>query len=118
MNGLDANTGDETSAAVKMPANRVIVHFDKDGELNYFVEAGSGIDLYIVDERVPHDRVYKWSGKDPSEVIDGLMGTDEIGHSGDAKHAGVAARINELLTGKPRLSLVPAEGTEAAEGED
>jgi hypothetical protein len=60
---------------------RVIVRINEDGLIEYYV--GSGVQLFIVDEGVPSDRVYRWSGVATHEEIDQIMGDDPIGHRFD-----------------------------------
>lgn len=87
----------------------VIVHFDKDGELDYHV-TGEEVRLFIVDDRVPHDRVYEWTRRCDASDIGAIIGDDaSIGHSGDERHAAVTHSILALQEGRPRLAVVPKE---------
>lgn len=112
----DVTKGQDSAAEVPSAGNRVIIRFDISGDISYLVEQGSGIDLYIVDERAPNDRVYRWSSVAPPTEIEVILGQVAIGHSGDVRHAAIAACVEEVLTGKPRLQVVsPVERSETAQ---
>ena len=83
----------------------VVVHFDENGELNYLV-SGADVRVLIVDDRTATDRVYEWTTVCGPEAIAALLGADAVGSQHDARHAAIAASINELVDGVPRLSLV------------
>lgn len=87
----------------------VIVHFDEDAEINYFV-AGEGIRLLIVDDRTPHDRVYEWLTRATPEQMAALIPADTtIGHSQDERHAAFSHAIKAAQRGERHLTVVPAE---------
>lgn len=91
----------------------VIVWYDEDGEIQYFVH-GEGVRLYIVDERAPNDRVYEWLPRATGEEIASIIPVGEhIGNSKDERHEVLAHRINALREGKPHLSDVPPPQKEA-----
>jgi hypothetical protein len=83
----------------------VIVHFDEQGELNYHVQGD--VRMFIVDERAPDDRVYEWTPRATPEAIGAMLGPDpDIGSSGDARHAALAARIEAAQQGRAHLHAV------------
>lgn len=83
----------------------VVVHYDKDGETSYFV-TGDRVRLFVVDERAPNDRVYEFLSRDTPHGIKEILKDDPIGSSQDDRHAGIKARIEEFIDGKPRLTIV------------
>lgn len=72
---------------------RVVVHIDEDGLISYYV--GSGVELFIVDEAAPSDRVYRWSGVAAPEEIERLLGGDPVGHRFDDSNA--ARKLGQRL---------------------
>lgn len=89
-------------------ATRVVVHFDEDGNADYM--ADGPVDFYVVDERCPRDRVYKFTDPQvPEQKITEILGTSRVGMLGDMP--GVEAEIKALVDGEPaprtRLSVVP-----------
>lgn len=86
---------------------RVIIHQLEDGSLHVFFEAGA--DVYWVDERYPHDRVFKMSTQVPSEEIDRVLGDDPVGCVGDEAQKRTEVRMHHLREG---LKLV--EGNDEA----
>ena len=87
-----------------MPA---IVHFAKDGGVRY--AATDGVDMYIIDETSPHDRVYRVSTTITADELAALIGSDDVGHAGDARHAAISARVREYIGGATRLTTVDPE---------
>lgn len=84
----------------------VVVRFDENGEIGYHV-CGQALRVFIVDERVPEDRVYEWlprcNGTDIREIIpEGCI----IGSSQDERHAAIAHVIGAIEEGRPHLSIV------------
>lgn len=67
----------------RMP--RVVVQIDEAGDLHYYAEAG--IELLVVDERAPTDRVYKWSTTSTAAEIDSILADDPVGHRFDGSDA-------------------------------
>lgn len=85
--------------------DKVVVHFDADGEVNFYV-AGDATRLLIVDERAPNDRVYEWLSRSSQEEIDHIIGEGAVGSSKDARHAAISARILAALDGQSHLRPV------------
>jgi hypothetical protein len=84
----------------------VIVRFDEDGELSYHVHGGD-VQLLIVDERAPSDRVYEWTPRDSADEIAAIVPVGEtIGNSSDERHEILAHRITRALDGKKHLEPV------------
>lgn len=83
---------------------RVIVHFDTDGQLSYMVEKGAR--CIIIDERAADDRVYEYTTHARSRIITALIGNSTVHSKHDEKHPGIVARVRELVTGTPRLTVV------------
>lgn len=55
---------------------KAVVHIGKDG--NFTVLAEEGVDLIFIDERVPHDRVYRPKYRAGAGEIDLLIGESLI----------------------------------------
>ncbi|AYJ87629.1 hypothetical protein D3Y57_19020 [Sphingomonas paeninsulae] len=78
----------------------VIVHIDAQGSVDYLA-AGSGLRLFIVDERAPHDRVYEWLPRNSIAQIEEVMPADsEVGSSADARHPAIANRLHAEWAGE------------------
>lgn len=89
----------------------VVVHFDEEGEQSYHV-FGSDVRLFIVDERVPNDRVYEvLRREEPATFRDLIPDGAEIGSSQDERHSAIVNRINALRDGKPFLTLATTGDT-------
>jgi len=86
--------------------HRVIVHFDSQGEVSYYVEGGSTVDLFIVDECAPNDRVYQWNPRASSEAMDTILGDSAVGSDNDDRHEAIKARVLGALDGRSHLSPV------------
>lgn len=65
--------------------NRVVVHYDERGEVTYY--ADGDVQLLIVDERAPDDRVYEWLDRDAPGAIDGVIGKSHVGNRWDGSKA-------------------------------
>lgn len=99
-----------TDADVAGIAGAVIVRFDEDGELSYHVFGDERVRLFIVDERSPHDRVYEMTQRDdPATFREIIPSGETIGHSGDERHEAIARRVEAMMDGRPRLSVVPSD---------
>ena len=85
----------------------VIVRYDQRGEPSYHCTDGDT--LYIVDERTPHDRVYRYTPNATEADIANILKNSEIGHSGDSRHEAITNRVLSLMDGKPFLRPVPAD---------
>lgn len=89
-----------------MMVDVVIVRFDEGGELSFHVH-GSDVQLLIVDERCPVDRVYEWTPRDGADEIAAIVPVGEtIGNSSDERHEVLAHRITQALTGKSHLESI------------
>ena len=89
----------------------VVLHSDEDGEQSYHV-FGDGVRLFVVDERVPNDRVYEvLSRDDPATLRDLIPEGSDIGSSQDERHPAIVHRINALRDGKPFLTLATTGAT-------
>jgi len=77
----DRQAQQRAAAARANDDRRVIVRIDEDGLIEYHV--GSGVELLIVDEGVPTDRVYRWSGVATADEIDSILSDDPVGHRFD-----------------------------------
>lgn len=94
-----------------MSIPRVVVHYDLNGDATYFSD-GAPVDLLIVDERAPYDRVYRYGSHAVNScVIDTLIGADHVHSLGDKPVT--EAAIRAFMDGspspeRPRLALVPA----------
>lgn len=88
-----------------------IVRFSETGEISYHVASDERFRLFIVDERCPHDRVYEWRSRDDGPTVAAILGDGPFGHSGDERHAAVAAVIEAHMDGRRHLAAVPAEDT-------
>ncbi len=87
-----------------MTTPTVIVHINADGEQTYHLRGDA--ELLIVDERTPHDRVYRYTTQSALCDIGRILGDDAIGSKGDTRHPALAAKIERAAEGKPVLSLV------------
>ena len=90
---------------------RVVVRYDEYGNADYYSDGGD-IDLLIIDERCPRDRVYLHGSHAAADgVIDALINGDRIGRLGDMP--GTEAEIRALLSGlpapKPLIHLVKTD---------
>lgn len=88
---------------LKVP--RVAVHFDEHGNADYLSDGGE-VDLLIIDERCPRDRVYL-HGSHPAKDgdIDALIGSDNIGRLGDMPEVENAVRAH--MDGQPLPPISP-----------
>lgn len=59
----------------------VVVHYDINGNLA-FLFCGP-VDVFVVDDRCPVDRVYRCTVKSNLRQISDVLGDDPIGHIGD-----------------------------------
>jgi hypothetical protein len=87
---------------------RVVVRFDVNGDLDYMSDGGE-VELLIVDERCPRDRVYRLKNHPVSGgIIDKVLGSSRIGELGDMP--GTEAAIHAAMSGdeapKPNLQIV------------
>lgn len=87
-----------------MPEPHVVIRFHVNGEITYHVT--EGVRVFMVDERMPHDRVYEWTSIDPHEIIKDILRQDIVGHRGDPRHAAAERRIISAQLGRPHLHIV------------
>ncbi|WP_141339724.1 hypothetical protein [Bradyrhizobium sp. USDA 3458] len=79
--------------------SRVVVRFDVNGDISYFAD-GLPVELLIIDERAPNDRVYRYSTHMVNScVIDALIGADRVHYLGDKPVT--EAAIRAALDGRP-----------------
>ena len=87
---------------------RIVVYYDHHGVISIYTEEGLDAEILSICEPAPGDRVYR---SKPSVLtaaeIEAMIGDSPIGHFDDERAEACAARIEEEMTGKPRLSLVP-----------
>jgi hypothetical protein len=81
-----------------------VVHVRKDGSMDFHLDGY--VAFFIVDERVPHDRVYQMTMRTPREQIAELLSASEFGSRYDARHTAIAHRIESALRGKSHLAEV------------
>lgn len=86
--------------------NRFCILLDKNGEIDRLV-ADQELEIFFVDPRVPHDRVYKYSAADfGPEFVRELIGGYAVGHANDGTLGpGNAPR---LPPSKPTLKVIPS----------
>jgi len=95
---------------------RVVIHWDENGWPNYM--ADGEVDLIFIDERVPRDRVYRYSGhRVDYRKIDELIGQSRIGTLGDmpGAEAAVLAHVNGEPDPRPKLKVVQPRRTGVAD---
>lgn len=92
--------------AVADPRPVALLRWTEDGELQLGM-FGDGIRMLVIDEQVPHDRVYEVTHREQLHALDALIppGT-EVGHAGDERHEALVARMTALFNGKPHLRAV------------
>jgi hypothetical protein len=75
---------------------RVVVRFDERGNPD-FLSDGGDVELIVIDERAPADRVYRHqSHAVKNGVIDELIGEDRIGHAKDDKQLSCEGLVKAL----------------------
>lgn len=89
---------------------RIIIHYDEDGIMSVYAEEGLDVEILSICEPAPGDRVYQMRPAFmTTEEITALIGESPIGLFDDERAAALTARIEEAMTGKPRLSVVRSE---------
>lgn len=86
--------------------NRFCILLDKNGEIDRLI-ADQEVEIFFIDPRVPHDRVYKYgAGNFGPQFVRELIGGYAVGHANDGTLGGdvVASR---LPPSKPILKAVP-----------
>ncbi|GGD30918.1 hypothetical protein [Aureimonas glaciei] len=71
---------------------KVAIHFDEDGEFRIY-QSGEGVTVYVIDDRVPNDRVYQLQPASQADEIEALIGKSPIGSADDEKHDFITAQI-------------------------
>ena len=93
---------------------RIVVYYDHDGVMSIYTEKGLAAEVLSICEPAPGDRVYCSKPRVLTAAeIDEMIGDSPIGQFDDERSAALAARIEEAMTGKPRLFLVPSEEVDA-----
>jgi hypothetical protein len=78
---------------------RVAIRFDQHGNVDFFSDGGE-VDVLVIDERCPRDRVYLHGSHAQADgMIDALIGSDRIGELGDMPVTEDAIRA--MMDGKP-----------------
>ncbi|MFN3622710.1 MAG: hypothetical protein ACK4TP_01475 [Hyphomicrobium sp.] len=88
---------------------RVVVQIQEDGIMTF--AADEPVELIVVSECAPHDRVYRMTPNGPAfeiggAAVDAILGEDAIGHAGDERHAALTHCIESWLAGEPHLKPV------------
>jgi len=87
----------------------VVVHFDTQGNVDY--QLHGDVDLFLVDDRVPFDRVYHYTlPSTPEEFSNLIPSGTEIGSCHDDCHKLIAERVKSLIEGRPHLTVVSPDG--------
>ena len=81
-----------------------VVQYDERGEVRFFITHGET--MLIIDERTPHDRVFQITRTMHPDELALILRGSAVGSAKDERHAAVVARVEELFSGKPRLSVV------------
>lgn len=91
----------------------VIIHHNPNtlGGMSYFVEVGAPVRVFVVDDRVPHERVYELTLRFSRESLLGIIGDSSIGHAGDERHKAVSSRILAHLEDRPFLTLIDGDSS-------
>jgi hypothetical protein len=87
-----------------------VVHFDEDGNVELYAFGPSDTRFLVIDERTPHDRVYRMTVRSPRSKLAELLRDDPIGDASDERHAALSHAIQSAVEGRPHLSVVPSDG--------
>ena len=73
--------------------------------------ADEPVEITVVSEVAPHDRVYRMTPNGPAfeiarAVVDTIIGDDAVGHANDERHATLKNRIESWLAGERHLKPV------------
>jgi hypothetical protein len=90
-----------------MKAPVCVVHINADGNVR-FMRGSDDIDLLVIDERTPSDRVYATSTVVGADVISKLIGNSHIGSAMDDRHESIKSRVISALNGASHLTAVKA----------
>ena len=85
---------------------RVAINMCLDGTFTVYTD--EPCEVFVICEHAPNDRVYRLSEAHEvgRELVDEQLGTSEIGHAGDDRHAAIANRIISEAQCKPHLKPV------------
>ena len=88
------------------PRPTCVVHIDKDGVYTFAVCGDAR--MLVIDEQaaVTYDRVYQIATQIDETRLHALIDGDPIGHSKDARHEAITARVLAGLEGRKHLALV------------
>lgn len=94
-------------AAAEKPA--VIVHITDESRIPTGYLVFGDARLFIVDENVPHDRVFEMLDREDQELFEKIIPPGaEIGSKNDARHPAIEAKVNAYVDGRKHLSVVPS----------
>ena len=91
---------------MSIPKPTCVVHIDKDGIYSFAVCGDAR--LLVIDEQAhaEFDRVYQVSTQIDETRLHALIDGDPRGHSKDARHEAIKARVLAGLEGRKHLALV------------
>ncbi len=90
----------------------VIVHIAVGDVIPTYHVVGEDVRLFVVDENHPDDRVFEWLSRSPESVIAEIIPEGSpVGSNQDQRHAAVQNSIEAAVTGRPRLTVVPDDGS-------
>jgi hypothetical protein len=87
-----------------------VVHIDTEGQFDLLAFGSSDTRFLVIDERAPHDRVYRITLRQPRALLAELLGDSPIGDCSDDRHPALAARFAAAVEGRPLLKAVPTDG--------
>ncbi|EHP83573.1 hypothetical protein [Methylorubrum extorquens] len=65
-----------------------------------------------MDDNHPGDRVFEWLSRSPESVIAEIIPEGSpVGSNQDQRHAAVKNSIEAAVTGRPRFTVVPDDGS-------
>lgn len=90
------------------PIGIVVVHIEKDVPVpTYYVFGDKRIQLFIVDETTPDDRVYEVVDREDPKIFSELIPEGSVIHnSHDGRNEVISAFIDSKMEGKRHLKLV------------
>lgn len=92
-----------------------VVHIHQNGDIDYW--SSEGVQLFVVDENAPGDRIYRTSGVLSVGEAAKILGTDEIGSKDDGSPANARAHaVVAYMDGRSHLTLVPSLNETDGEG--
>lgn len=86
------------------PQPIVVIRFDADGEFS--VDFAPDAAVYVIDERAPHDRLYRMTPRATRSCLEAAVADGECGSAQDARHAAIANLIRAHLEGRRHLAPV------------